>query len=101
MSFGHRNPPPSKKPLDDTDIVPEANANRLSIVTFQWITPLMRLGYSRPLEATDLYKLQDHRASGAIAERIATSFEERQRKAAEYNARLANGEIPPDLKGVW
>ena len=60
----------------------------------------MRLGYPRPLEATDLYELQDHRASGVIADKIATSFEERHRKAAEYNTRLANGETPPVLKGV-
>ena len=61
----------------------------------------MRLGYSRPLEASDLYKLQDHRSSGAIAEKIVRSFEERQRKAEEYNTRLANGEISPGLKGIW
>jgi hypothetical protein len=61
----------------------------------------MRLGYSRPLEATDLYKLQDDRSSGAIAEKIIRSFEERQRNAAEYNSRLANGKISPGLKGVW
>lgn len=61
----------------------------------------MRLGYSRPLEATDLYKLQDSRSSGIIAERITRSFEERQRKAEEYNTRLANGEISPGLKGIW
>ena len=61
----------------------------------------MRLGYSRPLEATDLYKLQDDRASGALAEKIIRSFEERQRKAEEYNTRLANGEISPGLKGIW
>jgi len=61
----------------------------------------MRLGYSRPLEATDLYKLQDDRSSGVIAERITRSFKERQRKAAEYNSRLANGEISPGLKRIW
>jgi hypothetical protein len=61
----------------------------------------MRLGYSCPLEATDLYKPQDHRASGVITEKVATSFEKRQRSAAEYNTRLANSEISPDLKGVW
>ena len=60
----------------------------------------MRLGYSRPLEATDLYKLQTHRASGVIAEKIARSFEERQMNVAEYNTRLTNGEISPGLKGV-
>ena len=61
----------------------------------------MRLGYSRPLEATDLYKLQDDRSSGVIAEKIIRSFEERQKKAAEYNSRLASGKISPGLKGVW
>lgn len=61
----------------------------------------MRLGYSRPLEATDLYKLPDHRSSGAIADKIIKSFKERQTKAEEYNIKLANGEISPGLKGIW
>ena len=61
----------------------------------------MRLGYSRPLVATDLYKLQDTRSSGVIAERITHSFKERQREAAEYNSRLSNGEISPGVKGIW
>ena len=61
----------------------------------------MRLGYSRPLEATDLYKLQDDRASGVIADKIIRSFEERKKKADEYNTRLANGEISPGLKRFW
>jgi len=101
LHLGYRNPPPPKASLDDADVIPEANANWLSLLTFEWATPLMRLGYSRPLEATDLYKLQDDRSSGVIAERITRSFKERQRKAAEYNSRLANGEISPGLKGIW
>ena len=101
LHLGYRNPPPPKSSLDEADIIPEANANLLSLLTFQWIGPLLRLGYSRPLEATDLYKLQDDRSSGAIAERITRSFEKRQRKAEEYNTRLANGEISPGLKGIW
>ena len=98
MYLGYRNPPPPGEPLGGADIIPKANANWLSIVTFQRISPLMRLGYSRPLEATDLYKLQDHHV---IAERIAASFEKRQKQTAEYNTRLSNGEISPGLKGVW
>jgi len=101
LHLGYPNPPPPKASLDEADIIPEANANWLSLLTFEWIGPLMRLGYSRPLEATDLYKLQDDRSSGVIAEKIIRSFEERQRKAAEYNSRLANGEISPGLKGIW
>jgi len=101
LHLGYRDPPPPKASLDEADIIPEANANWLSLLTFEWIGPLMRLGYSRPLEATDLYKLQDDRSSGAIAEKIIRSFEERQKKAAEYNSKLANGEISPGLKGIW
>jgi len=101
LYLGYRNPPPPKASLDEADIIPEVNANWLSLLTFQWISPLMRLGYSRPLEATDLYKLQDDRSSGVIAEKIIRSFEERQKRAAEYNTRLANDKISSGLKGVW
>jgi len=58
----------------------------------------MTLGYARPLEASDLWKLQEHRSSNVIAEAILNSFEARQKEADEYNARLANGEIKPPLK---
>ncbi|KAI0749569.1 ABC transporter [Daedaleopsis nitida] len=93
--------PPPRASLDDADIIPEVNATWWGILTFGWITPLMSLGYARPLEASDLYKLQDHRASRVIAERIVSSFERRQVVAAEYNERLANGEVSPGWRGVW
>ena len=57
----------------------------------------MTLGYARPLEAADLWKLQDHRSAEVIAEAILSSFDARQKKADEYNARLAKGEITPPL----
>ncbi len=58
----------------------------------------MTLGYARPLEASDLWKLQEHRSSEVIAKAILDSFETRRRKADEYNTRLANGEIKPPLR---
>ncbi|KAI0635675.1 P-loop containing nucleoside triphosphate hydrolase protein [Trametes polyzona] len=93
--------PPPKASLDDAELTPEATAGWWNILTFGWITGLMALGYARPLEASDLYKLQDSRAAAVVAEKITKSFEARQRAAAEYNARLENGEISPGLKGVW
>jgi hypothetical protein len=62
------------------------------------MTSLMSLGYARPLQATDLWKLQEYRSSDVIANAILDSFEARCRKADEYNTRLANGEIKPPLK---
>jgi hypothetical protein len=58
----------------------------------------MTLGYARPLEASDLWKLQDDRSAGVIAETILSSFDARRKRADEYNARLANGEIKPPLR---
>ena len=59
------------------------------------------LGYARPLVAADLWKLQDERSSGVIAAKINASFDRRLKQAAEYNARLANGEIKPGFRKVW
>ena len=101
LHLGYRNPPPPNASLDEAEIIPEVTASWLSLLTVEWISPILRLGYSRPLEATDLYKLQDDRSSGVIAEKIIRSFEERQKKAAEYNSRLASGDISPGLKAVW
>ncbi|KAI0768063.1 P-loop containing nucleoside triphosphate hydrolase protein [Trametes elegans] len=96
----HRDPAP-KASLDEADIIPEVHAGWWSILTFGWITNLMALGYARPLEASDLYKLQDSRAAAVVADKITKSFEARQAAAAEYNARLENGQISPGLKGLW
>ncbi|CAA7266944.1 unnamed protein product [Cyclocybe aegerita] len=94
-------PPPPSISLDDASLIPEANANILDLITFGWITPLMSLGYARPLEAPDLWKLQDNRNAEAVADAITSSFNRRAQAAAEYNERLANGAVGPGLKGVW
>ncbi|KAJ7220100.1 ABC transporter [Mycena pura] len=88
-------PPPPAGTLDDAALSPERTTSWNSLVFFQWITPLLALGYARPLEATDLYKLGEDRASVRIADLIGASFDRRHREATEYNTRLANGDIKP------
>lgn len=93
---------PPKASIDDADIIPEVSANWFSILTFAWIGPLLRLGYARPLEDSDLYRLQDSRDAAVIGNKIAASFDRRQKQAKEYNERLVNGEIQPALtKKIW
>ncbi|KJA16429.1 hypothetical protein HYPSUDRAFT_207024 [Hypholoma sublateritium FD-334 SS-4] len=94
-------PPPPARSLDDPLLIPEATANFFSLVTFQWITPLLDLGYARPLEAPDLWKLQSDRGAAIVADKITASFTRRLKEADEYNKKLANGEIKPGLKGIW
>ncbi|KZV74002.1 hypothetical protein PENSPDRAFT_244681 [Peniophora sp. CONT] len=96
------NPPPPIASLADAPLIPEATASLLSLLTFQWISQLLALGYTRPLESTDLWKLQPERSCAAIADKINASFDERVAKAEEYNARLSSGEIKPSLaQRVW
>ncbi|KAH0833242.1 ABC transporter [Lanmaoa asiatica] len=69
---------------------------------FFWLSPLMSLGYTRPLVASDLYKLPDERSSARFANAILTSFERRRKAAAIYNERLENGQIGPGvIKCLW
>ena len=101
MPFASQTPEPSKRSLDDAQIIPEATANFFSLITFSWMTPLLSLGYARPLEANDLYKLQPERGAAHIADQITESFARRVKIANEYNEKLANGEIKPGLKAFW
>jgi hypothetical protein len=94
-------PQPPKDSVEESELIPEASANWFSLVTFEWVSPLLALGYARPLEAPDLWKLQDERGSAVIAERINASFDRRVAEAAEFNKRLANGEIKPGMRKLW
>jgi hypothetical protein len=92
------NPPPPKGSIEDADYIPEMTAGWFSLLTFGWMNSLMTLGYARPLGASDLWKLQDHRSAGVIADTILSSFDARRKSADEYNARLTNGDIKPPLR---
>ncbi|KAJ4480031.1 ABC transporter [Lentinula aciculospora] len=93
--------PPPTGSIDDAELIPEATASIFSLVIFQWINPLLTLGFHRPLEASDLYKLQDDRKAAYIGEKIATSFEQRRKEAKEYNEALAKGAISAGWKTIW
>ncbi|RKP24723.1 hypothetical protein SYNPS1DRAFT_16755, partial [Syncephalis pseudoplumigaleata] len=57
-------PPPPAAPRP----IPETNAFFLSLLFFEWITPLLRVGYRRPLEQEDLYILGDRYQSASLSE---------------------------------
>lgn len=82
-------------------MTPEASAGFFSLLLFSWVAPLLSLGYARPLEAPDLYKLQDQHASIRIANLVLESFKRRRKEAQEYNARLEGGKVKPGLRAIW
>ncbi|KAJ3509959.1 hypothetical protein NLJ89_g4941 [Agrocybe chaxingu] len=97
VPFASRKAPPLHKVgLDgEPPMIPEASANFFSLLTFQWMTPLMSLGYARPLKESDLYRLQDSSSASHIGDVIVQSFERRRKTAEEYNERLTSGQVSP------
>ncbi|KAF8519129.1 ABC transporter [Hysterangium stoloniferum] len=93
--------PPPRPSLDDAPMIPEESASIFSLITFSWITSMLSLGYARPLEPTDLWKLQDRRSSAFISSKILASFQKRAKVAEGYNTKLAKGEIGPGVRKIW
>ncbi|KAF4336771.1 multidrug resistance-associated 1 [Fusarium beomiforme] len=50
--------------------LPELHANWLSILTFNWLGRLLRTGYTRPLQADDLYDMPSNRLAEDHANRL-------------------------------
>ncbi|CUA69652.1 ABC transporter C family member 12 [Rhizoctonia solani] len=101
VPFAGSNPTPPLVSIDDATLIPEADANWFSKLFFGWITPTLSLGYARPLEAPDLWKLQDSRSAEVMSSRILENFERRKADADAYNERLKSGQVGPGLRGVW
>ncbi|GJJ12903.1 hypothetical protein Clacol_007149 [Clathrus columnatus] len=55
-------------------VIPEQTASIPSRVIFQWISPLLAVGFSRPLETEDLWSLQHLRLSDSMADRLGEQF---------------------------
>ncbi|PYI31475.1 P-loop containing nucleoside triphosphate hydrolase protein [Aspergillus indologenus CBS 114.80] len=55
----------------------EHTASWLSQLTFQWMTPIMSLGYRRGLEANDIWEVNPQRQISRLAARFEASFQAR------------------------
>ena len=87
-------PPQAPLSLDDVPVTPEISANWFSIFTFNWISPIMALGSARPLQPTDMPKMDAARSAGLLSDQLVANYAARQQKALEYNARLKDLNTP-------
>ncbi|KAI1180948.1 P-loop containing nucleoside triphosphate hydrolase protein [Nemania sp. FL0916] len=62
----------------------EASAGFFSKLTFQWMAPLMDVGYKRPLEQGDLWKVNPKRSADVMAVKCSESFERRVKNGDKY-----------------
>ncbi|ORX37805.1 P-loop containing nucleoside triphosphate hydrolase protein [Kockovaella imperatae] len=63
-------PAPAPSGVFKGETFPQDTANPLSRLFFHWITPLMKVGYSRPLQAEDLWTLPESMSSRTMADRL-------------------------------
>ncbi|KAG8878402.1 hypothetical protein FRB97_002483 [Tulasnella sp. 331] len=90
-------PPPPPTSFDDSKEIPLANAGIINMLTFTWITPMIVLGFQRPLQATDLWQLDASRQAGLMGSQLDESWKRRCEKADAWNARLDSGEMKAPL----
>ena len=105
VPFASTSAPPPEVISDDSKLpmTPETTASWLDLVTFGWLGDLLNMGYARPLEKSDLYRLPPSRDSAKYAARIEKAFQRRKAHADKINTKIDNHELRPPLylRLVW
>ncbi|KAH7132043.1 P-loop containing nucleoside triphosphate hydrolase protein [Dendryphion nanum] len=73
LKWGEKPPVPKER-----TVCPEYGASPLSLLTFQWMAPLMSVGYKRPLQHNDLWLVNPTRSTDVMVSRLQTSFKLRR-----------------------
>ena len=81
-------PPKPPDSLEDVGEIPLATASIFSQLTYSWVTPLMTLGYQRPLMATDLWKMDKTREARLLSDKFMEAYTRRELEAKTYNVGL-------------
>ncbi|KZO98300.1 multidrug resistance-associated ABC transporter [Calocera viscosa TUFC12733] len=67
-------PDPAPPAFGKGTIVPDIRSNILSRATVQWLSPLLYVGYTRPIEEDDLWELDDARLAHTVADSVEHNF---------------------------
>ena len=68
----------------EREISREYGAPFLSLLTFQWMAPLMSTGYQRPLELNDIWLVNPNRAAPVLSAKLQASFQKRLARGDKY-----------------
>lgn len=79
LRWGKTPPVPQER-----EVSPEYKAGFFSTLTFQWIAPLMKTGYKRPLEFNDIYSVNPNRAVDPLTDKMRDSFKRRVANGDKY-----------------
>ena len=68
----------------EREISREYGASIFSQITFQWISPIMTVGYQRPLETNDIYLVNPDRSADVLVDKVTESFKRRVARGDKY-----------------
>ncbi|KAI9808369.1 MAG: hypothetical protein M1826_004340 [Phylliscum demangeonii] len=79
--FGRGSPPPVPR---ERAISREYGASFWSKVFFQWMSPMMRVGYQRPLQLNDIWRVNPDRTAELLSDKLRASFQRRVARGDRY-----------------
>ncbi|XP_020554194.1 ABC transporter C family member 12-like isoform X1 [Sesamum indicum] len=79
----------SEEPLGE-HICPERYANIFSRIYFDWMTPLMQLGYRKPITEKDVWKLDSWDQTETLNRKFQNSWEEEAKRSKPWLLRAMN-----------
>ncbi|KFY56160.1 hypothetical protein V496_06769 [Pseudogymnoascus sp. VKM F-4515 (FW-2607)] len=68
----------------EREVSREATAGWFSLLTFQWMAPVMTAGYKRPLDQNDIWLVNPKRKAAPMTERMQASFKRRAERGDKY-----------------
>ncbi|RXW15854.1 hypothetical protein EST38_g10001 [Candolleomyces aberdarensis] len=93
-------PDPAPPGFGEGKVLPEHTSNPFSRLIFGWITPLLTVGFSRPLEKDDFWQLPQSNLASAVTEKVERNFYSRcspEKRPLHLREELdSNHETPSD-----
>ncbi|KAJ6728189.1 ABC TRANSPORTER C FAMILY MEMBER 1 [Salix koriyanagi] len=74
-------------------ICPERHTNIISTIVFGWMSPLMKLGYRRPITENDVWKLDTWDRTETLNDRFQKCWAEESRKPKPWLLRALNSSL--------
>ncbi|KAL4258198.1 ATP-binding cassette transporter C, partial [Pleurotus pulmonarius] len=72
--FNPFNPPPAPPAFGKSTVVPEKQASWISQSIFQWLSPFLAVGFSRPIQLDDLWELPPNRRTAHLTTLVQNIF---------------------------
>ncbi|KAL0442459.1 UNVERIFIED_CONTAM: ABC transporter C family member 2 [Sesamum latifolium] len=79
----------TEEPLGE-HVCPERYANIFSRIYFDWMTPLMQLGYRKPITEKDVWKLDSWDQTETLSRKFQNSWEEEAKRSKPWLLRAMN-----------